>query len=153
MRKGAVSGSGSESTGWAAAHGASFEVVPLIEVLRGRQVQVGFTIGLYARLPLDERPRAERWAEAEEIQAKLREMLQSLAPPEGSPARLELEPSRKAAFLDAEGGRQPEVAVRARVFHGKDYSAEVTEDEEQRVHAATRRLAEMGLTERRRRMR
>jgi hypothetical protein len=147
-----VSGTGSDVARWAGDHGACFEVEPLIELLRGRRVQVGFIVRLYARLPLEERSPAERRAEAAEIQARLREMLQSIAPPEGSSARLEIEPSRTGVSLAPEGGLQPEVGVSARVFHGEDYSAEVTEGEEKRVHAATRRLAEMGLKERRSRI-
>src|SRR5262249_729094 len=39
-----VSGSGSDAVEWARAHGACFEVEPLVEVVRGRPTHVGFTI-------------------------------------------------------------------------------------------------------------
>jgi hypothetical protein len=147
-----VSGPGPDVAAWAEAHGACFEVAPLIELVRGRRVQVGFTVSLYARMPLDERPREERWAEAAAIQGMLRQALQSLAPPEGSRARLEIETPRTAVSLAPEANMQPEIAIHGRVIHGDDYLAEVTEGEEKRVHAATRRLTEMGLKERRRRI-
>ena len=134
---------------WAREHDASFEVEPLTEVLRGDHVQVGFIIRLSARIPMDERPQAERWQDATAIATRLREILESLTPPPDSAARLEIQPLRTAAFLAPEGGRQPEIAVEGRVFHGRDYFAEVTEGEERKVYTGVRRLAEMGLKERR----
>ena len=139
-----------DTAAWAREHDASFEVEPLTEVLRGDHVQVGFTVRLSARLPM-ERPQPERREEADAIRARLREILQSLAPPAESQARLEIQPLRTAASLSPESGMQPEIAVEARVFHGRDYFAEVTEGEERKVYAGVRRLAEMGLKERRRR--
>ena len=141
-----------ETTAWAREHGACFEVEPLTEVRRGEHLQVGFTIRLYARLPMDQRQRPERWVEAARIRSRLREMLESLTPAQGSPARLEIQPFR-TAFMTPEGDLQPEVAVEARVFHGRDYFAEVTQGEEKKVYAGVRRLAEMGFKERRRRTR
>jgi hypothetical protein len=147
-----VSGPGPDVSAWAKAHAACFEVEPLIELLLGRRVQVGFTISLFARLPMDEQARAERWTRAAEIRATLRQLLESLAPAEGGRARLEIEPRRAAVTLSPEGEMQPEIAVNGRVFHGDEYFAEVTEGEEKRVYEVTRRLTEMGLTERRRRI-
>ncbi len=51
---------GSDVAAGAEAHGASFETAPLVEMVRGRQVQVGFTISLYARLPVEAGPGPER---------------------------------------------------------------------------------------------
>lgn len=150
-RRSELSAPASDLGDWARAHGACFEVEPLTELVRGRPVQVGFTVSLYARLPLDAPPQ-QRWVQAAEIRARLRELLQSLAPPANSPARLEMEPFRRAAFMTPEGGMEPEIAVCARVFHGADYFAEVTEAEERKVYQGARRLREMGLTERRRRI-
>ena len=122
-----------------------------MELVRGRQVQVGFTIGLFARLPLEARPGREREREALEIRERLREMVESLAPPEGSRARLEIDGSRPAVSFAPDGQMQPEVGLHARVFHGDDYFAEATAGEEERLRSVTRRLTEMGLKERRRR--
>jgi hypothetical protein len=144
-----VSGSSADAVAWARDHAACFEVERLVEAVRGQQVQVGFTVNLYARLPLDERPRSERWQEAAQIRARLHSLLQSLAPEEGGRGRLEIQPDRTAAVLAPEAGLQPEIAVVARVFHGDEYFAEVTEGEEKRVYEVVRRLTDMGLKERR----
>ena len=146
-----MSGVGSDVAAWAEAHGASFEVAPLVEMVKGRPVQVGFTLGLYARLPMEPGPGPEREAAAAEIWQGLREIAQSLAPPEGSRARVEIDGPRSAAFFAPEGRMQAEIAFNARVFHGDDYFAEVTVGEEKRLQEVTRRLTEMGVKERRRR--
>jgi hypothetical protein len=146
-----VSSVGSDVAAWAAAHGASFEVAPLVEMVRARPVQVGFTISLYARLPVETGPGPERVAVAAEIWDALREIAQSLAPRVGPKARVDVEAQRPAAFFSPEGGMLPEVAFTARVFHGDDYFAEVTVSEEQKIRAVTGQLAEMGLKERLRR--
>jgi hypothetical protein len=143
---------GSDVAAWARAHEACFEVAPLVEMVRGCKVQVGFTLGLYARLPLGTGPGPERVAAAAEVWEGLREIAQSLAPQAGSGARVEVEGQRAAAFFQPEGQMLPEVALNARVFHGDDYFAEVTVDEEARLRDVTRRLTDLGLKERRRRM-
>jgi hypothetical protein len=144
-----LSGSGPDVAAWARDHEAAFEVEPLVEMVGGKRTHVGFTLRLFARLPMEDRTPAERRAAGAEIQARLREVLSSLAPAKDARGRLEIEPARAAAFLDPEGGREPEVSVSARLFHGEDYFAEVTEGEEKRVYAGARRLAEMGFKERR----
>ncbi|HXK10423.1 MAG TPA: hypothetical protein VMT70_12310 [Vicinamibacteria bacterium] len=136
---------------WARTHEASFEVAPLVEMVKGRQVQVGFTLGLYARLPLGSGPGPERRAAAAEIWDELRAIAQSLAPPEEGRARVEVESPRTAAFFQPEGQMRPEVAFSARVFRGDDYFTEVTADEEKKVHGVVQRLTDLGLKERPRR--
>jgi len=147
-----VSSVGPDVAAWAEAHGASFEVAPLVEMVRGRQVQVGFTISLYARLPVEAGPGPERVAAAAEIWEGLREIAQSLAPRVGARARVDVEAQRPAAFFAPEGRMLPEVAFTARVFHGDDYFAEVTVSEEQKLRGVTGQLTEMGLKERSRRI-
>ncbi len=142
---------GSDVAAWAAAHGASFEVAPLVEMVRGRQVQVGFTISLYARIPLEPGPGPERVAAAAEIWEALRGIAQSLAPRVGPRARVDVEAQRPAAFFSPEGQMLPEMAFVARVFHGDAYFTEVTVSEEQKLRAVIGQLAEMGLKERLRR--
>ena len=146
-----MSSVGSDVAAWAAAHGASYEVAPLVEMVRGRRVQVGFTISLFARLPVETGPGPERVAAAAEIWEALREIAQSLAPRVGPKARVDVEAQRPAAFFSPEGGMLPEVAFTARVFHGDDYFTEVTVTEEQKLRAVTGQLTEMGLKERLRR--
>jgi hypothetical protein len=104
-------GSESDVAAWAKTHGAGFEVAALIEQVRGRRVQIGFTVRLFARMPMDERPQKERWAEALEIRDRLVQILQSLAPAPGGRGRLEIEPFRSAATLDPTRELEPEISV------------------------------------------
>ena len=130
---------------WAREHGVNYEVEPLIELVEGRQVQVGFALNLYARLPMDERPRSERWLDEALIRGKLHALLKSLAPPPGGRGRLQMQPDRAAAFLNASAGMAPEIVVTAHVFHGDQYFAPVTEDERTKVNEAARKLSELGV--------
>ena len=140
-------GSESDVAAWAKTHGAGFEVAALIEQVRGRRVQIGFTVRLFARMPMDERPQKERWAEALEIRDRLVQILQSLAPAPGGRGRLEIEPFRSAATLDPARELEPEISVVGRVFHGDDYFAEVKESERTKVYEGVRRLTELGIPE------
>jgi len=134
-----VSGSEREVATWARAHGAYFEVEPLLDVVQGRPVQVGFTINLYARLPR-EGPPSERWVQAAQTRARLRQIFRLLGP-QGS---LEIQPPRTAVSL-ALGAHVPEVAVSARVFLGADHFAAANE---RRVYGGAGRLTEIGVKER-----
>jgi hypothetical protein len=147
-----VSEVGPDVVAWAEAHGVSFEVEPLVEMVKGRQVQVGFRISLHARLPMEKQPGPERRAAAGEIRERLLEIVRTLAPREGSRARVEIETPRTAVVLEPEGQMEPEVTLDVRVFHGDDYFAEVTLDEEKRLREVAGRLTGMGLKERRRRL-
>jgi hypothetical protein len=137
----------SEVAAWAVAHEVSFDVGPLVERFGGGLRQVGFTITFYVRLPAG-LPGPARRAAVAEIHEGLREIMRALEPPEGSKARLQVDPPRAAVVLEAEGRGHPEVVLGARVFHRDDYFQEATADEEKALHAAARRLREMGLRER-----
>jgi hypothetical protein len=135
-------------TEWARANRARFEISALTELVDGKQVQVGFTIMLFARLQMEKKETSERRLSGEELQAGLREIAKALTPPEGGNARLEIRPPRPAAILSPEGGLVPEVAVEANLIHGHDYFAEVTRAERDAAYAAIRnQLAERGLKE------
>ena len=135
---------GADVAGWARANQACYEVEPLVESEKGRRVQVGFIVRLYARLPVEEGPGTGRHEAAGRIWEGLREIAQSFAPAEEGRARVEIEAPRSAAFLRPENEMHPEIALTARVFHD-DYFAEVTGDERERLSAVTRRLTELGL--------
>jgi hypothetical protein len=114
--------------------------------MRGKEkLQVGFTVDLYAALPADKAPGAERIEESRRIWERLRTIVESLTPAEGSTARVEVEPLRTAAYLRPENEMEPEIGLRARVFHGDEYFKAVTPDESKRLAAVERRLKEMGL--------
>jgi hypothetical protein len=133
---------------WARTHRARFELEPLVELVEGRQVQVGLTIFLYARFPMQAKDSASRRALAAEIQSGLRDILQSIQPGGDSPARMQVQPPRQAAVLSPQSGMEPEIAVEARIFHAGDYTKEVTREEKDKLLAAIRSgLAGAGVKE------
>jgi len=134
----------SDDIAWTRAHQACFEIAPLIEMRGAQKIQVGFTIDLYARLPTEKAAGPEREEETRRVQERLRTLASSLAPATGN-VRVEIDPPRAAAFLRPENEMAPEISVRARVFHGDDYFAAVTEDERTRVSAVDHKLVALGL--------
>jgi hypothetical protein len=136
---------GSDAAAWARAHAACFELTPLEEQVDGRRVQVGYTVMLYASMPLAKGPGEGRQADTAKVWGGLREVLQSLVPKEGSRARLEIDAPRGAAFFRPENEMRPEIGLSARLFHADDYFSEVTADERDRLSAVTKRLTDLGL--------
>jgi hypothetical protein len=137
--------SDSDDVSWARTHRACFEAVPLVEVRDRKQITVGFTLDLYAGLPLDKPAGPERQAEAQRIWQRLKAILESVVPAGASGARLEIEPQQAAAYLRRENELQPEIGLRARVIHGEDYFAAVTNEERTRLSALERELKAKGL--------
>jgi hypothetical protein len=135
----------SDDVSWARTHRACYDVAALTEVRGRKQVAVGFTVDLYAALPLDVPAGPERQAEAARIWQRLRTILESVVPADTGGARIEVEPRQAAAFLRRENQLQPEIGLRARVFHGADYFAAVTADERTRLSVLERALKEKGL--------
>jgi hypothetical protein len=135
----------SDDVAWARAHRACFRVGPLVELRGKEKVQVGFTLDLYAELPMDKGPGAERREESHRIWERLRAIVQSLAPAEGSGARMEIEPERIAAYIRTENEMRPEIALQARVSHGGDYLTATTAEERDRLSAVERKLVALGL--------
>ena len=135
----------SEDAAWARAHRACFQVGPLVEMRGKEKIQVGFTVDLYAALPTDQAPGAERIEEAGRIWEHLRAIVESLTPAQGSTARVEIEPFRTAAYLRRENEMKPEIGLQARVFHGDEYFKAVTPDERERLSEVGRKLTARGL--------
>lgn len=135
----------SDDAAWAREHQACFQVGPLVEMRGENKVQVGFTIDLYAGLPMDKAAGAERKEESARIWDRLRSIVESLMPAEPTGARVEIEPRRLAAYLRPENDMAPEIGLRARVFHGDDYFKAVTPDERSRLSAVEHTLAAKGL--------
>jgi hypothetical protein len=134
-----------DTAAWARLHRACFETTPLVEMRGGERIQVGFTVDLYAALPTERAPGAERRADALPILARLRAIAESLTPAEGRSTRVEIETPRDAVVRRPENVLEPEVSVRARIFHGDDYFAAVTDDERDRVSVVDRTLTALGL--------
>ena len=130
---------------WARTHHACFETTPLIEMRGSERVQVGFTVDCYALLPIDKAPGEERREAGIAMWKQLRTILDAAARQEVGQARLEIEPMRVAAVLRPENEMQPEVNLRARVFHADDYFAPVSPAERDRLSSFEKKLVAVGL--------
>jgi hypothetical protein len=134
-----------ECRDWAQKVKAAWEVTPLIEMERGAQVQVGFELSLYARVPIDLPPGPDRQASAEETWDRLREIAESLAALAGTDARIEVDPFEAAARLRPETQFAAETLLSARLFHGSDLLAPVRPGDRERLKPLEERLHELGL--------
>jgi len=134
---------------WARTHKAAFEATALMEMHGSERVQIGFTVDLYALLPMDKSPGDERrelgMAMWKQLRAILQEAVQQAGAPSGGQARLEVEPMRVAAVLRPENEMQPEVNLRARVFHADDYFTSVSLADRDRLSVFEKKLSAMGL--------
>jgi hypothetical protein len=112
---------------------------------RGEQVQVGFELELYARVPTEVPPSVERLTAVEAIWDRLRAIAESLLPLAGNDARLEVDPFDAAARLRPETQFAPEVLLSARLFHGPDLLAPIRPGDRERLQPVEDRLHELGL--------
>jgi hypothetical protein len=133
---------------WAQQAKAAWEVTPLIEMERGAQVQVGFELSLFARVPVDLPPDSDREAAVERIWDRMRDIAESLVPLAGKDARLEVDPFEAAARLRPETQFAPEVLLSARLFHGSDLLAPVRTGDRERLKPLEDRLHDLGLKSR-----
>lgn len=136
---------GPDVAAWARDHRACFEIAPLLERVKGSRVQVGFTVSLYAQLPLEAAPGAERRTDAGRVLEGLREIVEILVETGSGKGRVEIESPRTAAFFRPENDMQPEIALTARVYHAEGYLTEVTSEERDAFGGAITRLGQMGL--------
>lgn len=135
----------SERAEWARQHRVAYELAPLVEMHEGRKVHVGYTLSLYAAVPMDLPAGEPRQAAMRALFGELKEFAQSLKPQGDSPARVEVDRPRPAAYLRPENDMKPEVALTARIVHSKDYFAPVTTDERARLGSFEQRLTALGL--------
>jgi hypothetical protein len=130
---------------WAQQAKAAWEVTPLIELEKGVQVQVGFQLTLFARMPTDLPPGDERQAAVEKLWDRMREIAESLLPLAGADARVEVDPYEAAARLRPETQFAPEILLSARLFHGSNLLAPVQAGDRERLKPIEDRLHELGL--------
>jgi hypothetical protein len=130
---------------WAQQAKAAWEVTPLIEMERGAQVQVGFELSLYARVPTGVAPGGDGQAVAEALWDRMREIAESLLPLAGADGRVEVDPFEAATRLRPETQFAPEVLLTARLFHGPDLLQPVEPGEREQLKPLEDRLHELGL--------
>ena len=134
-----------ECRAWAQQVKAAWEVTPLIEMERGTQVQVGFELNLFARVPPDVSADLQDQGAAEGLWDRLREIAESLVPLAGPEARLEVDPFEAAARLRPETQFAPEVLLSARLYHGSNLLQAVKPGDRERLKPLEDRLHDLGL--------
>lgn len=134
-----------DDAAWARTHQACFEAEPLVELRGPERIPVGFVLTLYALVPMDKAPGAERRDAAGALLSRLRHILESTLAEAGVKARVEVEAPGTAAVLRPENELKPEVALKARVVHDDDTFRAVTPDERQHLSAFEKRLTARGL--------
>jgi len=129
---------------WAAENKACWEVTPLVERHKGEQVQVGYDLSLFARIP--EMPAGDvRAAAVQALWDRLEEIAQSLAPLVAGDGRIEVDPFEEARRLRPETQFAPEVMLQARLFHSSDYFAPASSTDREGLRPIEQRLSELGL--------
>ncbi len=134
-----------DNEAWAREHQACFELTPLVEMRGSERIQVGFNVDLYARFPMEKDRGEARVQAAVETWNHLKTLLETVAAGGQGKARLEFDQMRTAAIMRQENKLQPEVNLRARVFHADDYFAPVTAEERSRLPSLEERLRALGL--------
>ncbi|HEY7411900.1 MAG TPA: hypothetical protein VII13_14230 [Vicinamibacteria bacterium] len=134
-----------EWAAWARQHRVAFEVAPIVEARRDERMQVGFTLQLYAALPMD-KPRGEQ---REDAVRRLREdmvaFMRAAVPSDKVVASVEMERPRKAAVLRPENQLQPEISLTWRILHADEFWKPVTTGEREGLARVEKRLVTLGL--------
>jgi hypothetical protein len=130
---------------WAEGAKVAWEVTPLIEMEKGAQIQVGFELNLFARMPTDLPPGPGQEAAVEALWDRMREIAESLLPLAGADARIEVDPFEAATRLRPETQFAAELLLSARLFHGSDLLAGVRPGDREALKPLEDRLHELGL--------
>ena len=104
-----------EWAAWARAHRACFQNAPLIEVVKGERVQVGFSLTLYVAAPLEDAPGPQRGAAIGSLWDELKALAEDVAPLEERTARVQLEQAARVV-LRPENEFKPEVGLTFHLF-------------------------------------
>ena len=129
---------------WARAQRAAFEVAPLVELRGSEKLQVGFTLTLYAAVPMEVSPGAERQQAAVKLREELSALAEAAVPETERRARVELEPPH-TALLRPENEFKPEVGLTWRMFHKDEYLKPVTAEDRESLARLEKRLVALGL--------
>ena len=129
---------------WARAQRAAFEVAPLVELRGSEKLQVGFTLTLYAAVPMELSAGAERQQAGVRLREELSELAEAAVPEAERRARVELEPPH-TTLLRPENEFKPEVGLTWRMFHKDEYLKPVTADDREGLARVEKRLVALGL--------
>jgi hypothetical protein len=106
-------------------------------------VQSGFTLSLYAAVPMHLPAGAERQAAGRKLWDELKALAEAVVPEAERGARVELDPPH-TALLRPENEFKPEVGLTWRIFHPGEPTP-VTAEDRDRLAVLEKRLAALGL--------
>ena len=129
---------------WARKQRAAFEVAPLVELRGSEKLQVGFTLTLYAAVPMELPAGDERQQAAVRLREELSQLAEAAVPEAERRARVELEPPH-TALLRPENEFKPEVGLTWRMSHKDEYLKTVTADDRESLARLEKRLVALGL--------
>jgi hypothetical protein len=129
---------------WARLHRAAFQTVPLVEVVRGERLQVGFSLTLYVAAPLESTPGPQRAAQVEKLWDELKALSEDVAPTEQRTARVQVEQAARVV-LRPENEFKPEVGLTFHLFPRGGGLVAVSNDDRDRVAQLEKRLLAFGV--------
>ena len=130
---------------WAEENRAAWDLGRLVEMHEGKPVQVGYTLTLYARVPIEIPPSPERRAAVTDTWDRLREIADALVALEPVGTDIAVGPYDAEERFRRENGFKPEVSLEARIVHEKDYFQPVDDGARARLRPMEQRLRELGL--------
>jgi len=133
-----------EWASWAREHRAAFESVPLIEVVKGERIQVGFSLILYVAAPMESAPGAQRGEAVAKRWDELKLLAEAIAPAEQRTARVQLEQAARVV-LRPENEFKPEVGLTFNLFPRGRSMGPVTAEDRERMTQLERRLLAFGV--------
>jgi uncharacterized protein YcfL len=105
----------SEWAGWSHEHRACFQTAPIVESVRGDNVQVGFSVTLYVAAPLESKAGPQREQAVVTLWDELKRLALDVATEEQRTARVQVEQSARVV-LRPENEFKPEVHLTFHLF-------------------------------------
>lgn len=132
-----------EWAAWARDHRAAFQTVPLVEVVKGERLQLGFSLTLYVAAPMETAPGA-RVAQIEALWDEMKLLADDIAPPEQRTAKVQIEQAARVV-LRPENEFKPEVGLTFHLFPRGGSMVAVTEADRERMAQVEKRLVAFGV--------
>jgi hypothetical protein len=133
-----------EWAAWAREHRAAFQTVPLVEVVKGERLQLGFALTLYVAAPLEGGPGPQRTEGLAKLWDELKALAEDVAPEAERTARVQLEQSARVV-LRPENEFKPEVGLTFNLFPRGGGMAAVTNEDRDRMAKVEKRLLAFGV--------
>lgn len=129
---------------WAREHRAAFETSPLVDLIRGERVQVGFSVTVFLAAPMEQPPGPQRQAAIRGLWDELKDLAEAIAPPDERTARVEIEQAARVV-LRPENEFRPEVYLTFHLFPRGGSFGPVTPEDRARMSQLEKRLLSFGV--------